>query len=144
AIGDEHAHMMLRDTAAANLRQFAIRPDGTLDPIRFASWQQKYADALRALPGDLGSRFADAARATEAIDHVAAIRRDALETYQRNALGKLIEAKDPEDVTKIIGAVFSGKNPVGSMRELVTETANDPAAREGLRKSVVDYIAGRF
>jgi hypothetical protein len=144
AIGDDHAQTMLHDTAAASLRQYAMRPDGTLDPIRFASWQQKYADALRALPGDLGDRFADSAHATEAIDHVAAIRRDALETYQRNAIGKLIDAKDPEDVVKIIGGVFTGKNPVGSMRELVTETANDPAAREGLRKAVVDYIAGRF
>lgn len=144
AIGDEHAQTLLQDTAAASLRQFALRPDGTLDPIRFASWRQKYSDALRALPGDLGDRFADAARATEAIDHVAAIRRYALEIYQRNAIGKLIEAKDPADVSKIIGGVFSGKNPVGSMRELVTETANDPAAREGLRKAVVDFITGRF
>jgi hypothetical protein len=144
AIGDEHAETMLHDTAASSLRQFAMKPDGTLDPVRFASWQQKYSDALRALPADLGDRFADAARATEAIDHVAVMRRDALETYQRNAIGKLIEAKDPEDVTKIIGGVFSGKNPVGSMRELITETANDPTAREGLRKAVVDYIAGRF
>ena len=105
AVGEDHAQTMLHDTAAASLRQFAMRPDGTLDPIRFASWRQKYADALRALPGDLGDRFADAAHATEAIDHVAAIRRDALETYQRNAIGKLIEAKDPEDVTKIVGGV---------------------------------------
>ena len=144
AVGDEHAHMMLRDTAAASLRQFAMKADGTLDPIRFASWRQKYSDALRALPGDLGDRFANAAHATDAIEHVAAIRRDALETYQRNALGKLIDAHHPEDVTKIIGGVFSGRNPVGTMRDLVTQTANDPAAREGLRKAVADYITGRF
>jgi hypothetical protein len=65
------------------------------------------------LPGDLGDRFADGAHATEAIDHVAAIRRDALETYQRSAIGKLIEANDPEDVSKIIGRVLS---PAGSFR----------------------------
>lgn len=45
---------------------------------------------------------------------------------------------------KSSAAFFRAKNPVGSMRELVTETANDPAAREGLRKAVVDYIAARF
>ena len=144
AVGDEHAQTMLRDTAAASLRQFAMKADGTLDPIRFASWQQKYSDALRALPGNLGDRFADAAHATDAIEHVAAIRRDALEAYQRNALGKLIDAHHPEDVTKTIGGVFSGRNPVGTMRDLVTQTANDPAAREGLRKAVADYITGRF
>jgi hypothetical protein len=144
AVGDEHAHTMLADTAAASLRQFAMRPDGTLDPIRFASWRQKYADALRALPEDLAAQFENAANATDAIGHVAQIRKEALEAYQKTAIGKLIEARHPDDVVKIVGSIFSGKNPVGSMRELVTETANDPAAREGLRKAVADYITSRF
>jgi hypothetical protein len=56
----------------------------------------------------------------------------------------LIEAKEPEDVTKIIGGIFTGKNPVGAMRELVTETRHDPAARDGLRKAISDYIVGKF
>jgi hypothetical protein len=135
---------MLGDTAAASLRQFAMRPDGTLDPIRFASWRQKYSDALRALPEDLAAQFENAANATDAIGHVALIRREAMEAYQRGAIGKLIEARHPDDVVKIVGGIFSGKNPVGTMRDLVTETANDPAAREGLRKAVADYITGRF
>jgi len=74
-----------------------------------------------------------------------AIRRDALETYQRNAIGKLIEAKDPADVTKIIGGVFSGKNPVGAMRELITETSRDPAAGRGCaRLSLIISSANSF
>lgn len=144
AVGDETAEAMLADTAAASLRQFAMRPDGTLDPIRFASWRQKYSDALRALPEHLGTQFENAANATDAIGHVANIRKEALEAYQKTAIGKLIEARHPDDVVKIVGGIFSGKNPVGTMRELVTETANDPAAREGLRKAVADFITSRF
>lgn len=144
AVGDEHAHTMLADTAAASLRQFAMRPDGTLDPVRFNSWRQKHSDALRALPEDLAGQFDNAANASDAIGHVAHIRKEALEAYQKTAIGKLLEARHPDDVVKIVGGIFSGKNPVGSMRELVTETANDPAAREGLRKAVADYITSRF
>jgi hypothetical protein len=96
------------------------------------------------LPEDLAAQFENAANATDAIGHVAHIRMEALEAYQKTAIGKLIEARHPDHVVKIVGGIFSGKNPVGSMRELVTETANDPAAREGLRKAVADYITSRF
>lgn len=41
------ANTMLHDTAASSLRHYAMRQDGTLDPIRFESWRQKYSDALR-------------------------------------------------------------------------------------------------
>lgn len=145
AVGDDQATAaMLHDAAAASLRQSAMRPEGTLDPVRFDAWRQRFGDALRALPEGIGARFDDAARATESIEHVAAIRRDALEAYQRNAIGRLIDAQHPEDVTKAVGTIFSGKNPVGTMRSIAVETAKDPAAREGLRKAVGDYLTGRF
>jgi len=134
---------MLADTVAASLRHFAMLADGTLDPIRFG-WRQKYSDALRALPEDMAAQFENAANATEAIGHVAHIRQEALSAYQKVAISKLIEARHPDDVVKIVGEIFSGKNPVGTMRELVLETKNDPAAREGLRKAVADFITSRF
>jgi hypothetical protein len=145
AVGDDHtATAMLQDTAAASLRQSAWRQDGVLDPAKFAAWKKSHADALRAVPGDLESRFTTAGNATAAIDHVAAIRRDALETYQRGAIGKLVGVSDPQDITRIVGGIFSQKDSVGAMRQLATEARADPAAVEGLRKSVADYMYGRF
>jgi hypothetical protein len=145
AVGDDRtAAAMLQDTAAASLRQSAWRQDGVLDPVKFAAWKKSHADALRAVPGDLESRFTTAANATDAIDHVATIRRDALETYQRGAIGKLIGVSDPQDITRIVGGIFAQKDSVGAMRQLATEARADPAAVEGLRKSVVDYMYGRF
>jgi hypothetical protein len=47
-----------------------MRPDGVVDPAKFATWRRAHADALRALPG-LDGRFADAAKATEAIAQAA-------------------------------------------------------------------------
>jgi hypothetical protein len=145
AVGDDHtATAMLQDTAAASLRQSAWRQDGVLDPAKFAAWKKSHADALRAVPGDLESRFTTAGNATDAIDHVAAIRRDALETYQRGAIGKLVGVSDPQDITRIVGGIFAQKDSVGAMRQLATEARADPAAVEGLRKSVADYMYGRF
>jgi len=145
AVGnDRTATAMLQDTAAASLRQSAWRQDGVLDPTKFAAWKKSHADALRAVPGDLESRFTTAGNATDAIDHVAAIRREALETYHRGAIGKLIGASDPQDITRIVGGIFAQKDSVGAMRQLATEARADPAAVEGLRKSVVDYMYGRF
>jgi hypothetical protein len=145
AVGDDHAATaMLQDTAAASLRQSAWRQDGVLDPAKFAAWKKSHADALRAVPGDLESRFTTAGNATAAIDHVAAIRRDALETYQRGAIGKLVGVSDPQDITRIVGGIFAQKDSVGAMRQLATEARADPAAVEGLRKSVADYMYGRF
>jgi hypothetical protein len=145
AVGDDHtATAMLQDTAAASLRQSAWRQDGVLDPAKFAAWKKSHADALRAVPGDLESRFTTAGNATDAIDHVAAIRRDALETYQRGAIGKLIGVSDPQDITRIVGGIFAQTDSVGAMRQLATEARADPAAVEGLRKSVADYMYGRF
>jgi hypothetical protein len=39
----------LHDAAAESLRREAMAPDGTIDPKKFAAWQAKHQDALRAL-----------------------------------------------------------------------------------------------
>jgi hypothetical protein len=134
---------VLGDHAAASLRQAAVKPDGTLDPVRFNAWRKAHAEALRAMP-ELAARFDDAATASKAIDDVAAIRREALDHYQRGVFGELAKANTPEDVTRIIGGLFGQKDSASKMRALVSETRNNPAAREGLRKAIVDHILNKF
>jgi hypothetical protein len=131
------------DYAASRLRAAAMRPDGVLDPAKFASWRRAHADALRALPG-LEGRFADAAKATEAITGAAAARRAALDEYQQGAVAKLLNLSEPQDVVRTVGTIFGKSDAVASMRALVRETSDNQPAHERLRKAIVDYMYGRF
>lgn len=142
-IGDKPALFILGDYAASRLRQAAMKPDGTLDPGRLATWQRQHADALRAFP-DLQAKFIDAAHATEAIGEAAANRKAALDAYQQGAFGRLIGVHDAQDITRVVGGLFGQKNSVEEFRRLATATNGDQAARAGLRKAIVDYIANRF
>jgi hypothetical protein len=120
-----------------------MRPDGVVDPARFAAWRTAHADALRALPG-LENRFATAARATEAIAEAAAARWAALEDYQQGAIGKLLNVSDPHDVVRVIGGIFARNDAAATMARLSREASRDPAATEGLRKAIVDHMYSKF
>lgn len=142
-IGTERANAIISDYAASRLRASAMRPDGTIDPAKFDAWRKAHSDALRAMP-EVGDRFASAVAATRAIDDVAAVRKDALESFQKNSLAKVMDAPDAEAATKTIGSIFGQKDAASQMRKLAAQTKNDPAARDGLRKAVADYMAARL
>ena len=142
-IGPSRADAILADYAASRLRASAMRPDGTIDPAKFEAWRKSHAEALRAMP-ELNDRFTSAAAATRAIDDVAALRRDALESFQKGSLAKVMNAPDAESATKTIGGIFGQKDAATQMRNLVAQTKNDPAARDGLRKAVADFMAARL
>jgi hypothetical protein len=143
AVGDGEAMRILRDYTASDLRRIAERPDGTLDPNKLELWRRRYADALKAFP-DLDRQMTDAARATAALDEAAIARRAALDNYQKGIIGRLLNVADPDEVTRYVGAIFGRQDSIALMRRLLSEAGNDPAAREGIRKSVVDYLRLRF
>jgi hypothetical protein len=143
AVGDVAAMETLGDYAASSLRRAAMRPDGTIDPVRFNTWRRSHADALRAMP-ETAARFESAAAATGEIETVAAIRREAINDYQRGALGGILGADESEQVTRVVGRVLTSKDSARGMRQLATEVRGDPAAQQGLRRSVVDVIADKF
>lgn len=142
AAGDDEAFAVLQDYAASQLRRLA-EVDGVLDPRRMEGWRRRHADALRAFP-ELDARLADASRASEMMAEAAATRRAALDDYQAGIVGRVIGVTDPADVTRTIGRVFGASDAVAQMRRLVAETRTDPAAREGLRKAVVDHMTQRL
>ena len=143
APNDQTALAVLQDYVASRLRAVAARPDGSLDPAKTANWLRAHADAMRAFP-ELSGRFQDAATASRAIEDVAALRKNAVDGFQRSAAGKLLGATNDDDVTRIIGGVFDSKNAARDMSCIAAEARRDPAAMEGLRKSVVDHIYQRF
>jgi hypothetical protein len=144
AVGnDPDAVNALREYVASTLRRQGMGPDGTLDPARFAAWQRRYADALRAVPDGM-QRYADAARATEAIADAALARRAALDAAQDGAIGKLIGATDSQDVTRIVGGIFGQKDAARQMGELAQRAHANPDAWNGFRRAVVDYMYNKF
>jgi Inorganic Pyrophosphatase len=146
AVGPEAADDLLRDYAADSLRRTAMRDDGTIDPRGYQRWADRHQDALRAMPAHIAQSFEDAATASDAIGHAAGIREQALANYQKGALGKLIKAEDPEEVTAIVGSILrKGANEsVPAMRQLVANTAGDDLARQGLKRAVVDHMMNSF
>lgn len=142
-LGDQHANAILTDYAASRLKQAAMRDDGTLDPGKTSNWLKQHADALREMPG-LADRFSTVAKATDAVNEAAALRKSALDKYQEGAVGKILQVSDPADVSQTVGRVFSRDNTVGDMRRLAQETAKNPDAAQGLRKAIVDFMYGKY
>lgn len=81
------------------------------------------------------------AAADESIATAAKAHKDAVDGYQRSALGSILKAEDPADIAKAVGTALGS---VDKMRAIVKEAAKSPAAMEGLRKSVADFIDKQF
>lgn len=142
-VGEDTANQMLSDYAADTLVKKASRPDGTLDPAKFETWRKQHAEALNEIPG-LEDRFSSAAKATAAIGDAAKARATALDNYQKDAVGKLLKVDEPEDVTRAVGKIFGAPDSVAQFRALAKEVEGNPAAKEGLRKAVVDHMLNKF
>jgi hypothetical protein len=123
----------LSDYAAMTLRREAMDPTGsTIDPTKFARWQSKYADSLRALPQDVRDGFANAAAASRSVQEQSA-----------GAVGKLLNA-DPADVPKALGQIMGSAGAANELGRIADIARSDPAAWSGLRRGVLDYVTGRF
>jgi hypothetical protein len=143
AVGNGPALKAVEDYAVNRLRQVALREDGTINPVRLASWRQGQADALRALP-DLDARLADAGKAATTMADVAARGRDAVKDAQVGTLGKLLGVDHPDDIENLVGSIFGKQASVREMQQLRNALGNNREALEGLRKTIADYMAKRF
>lgn len=143
AIGEEAATEALQGYAVGQVLRAAVRPDGTLDAGRLNAWRRSHADALRVVPG-LDAKLADAGRASEAIAEVASARAAASTAAQKGALGRLVGVDAPEDVTRIVGGLFSRQDAVAQFRQLSRAIGDDAEAKKGLRRAVLDHMTARF
>lgn len=144
AVGEQQGTDLIQDYAASSLRKAAMKDDGTLDPMRFNRWKQQHKDALRALPDDIQTKFANAADATQAVNDAEQLRQAALKEAQDGAIAKVMNAQTPEEVTNRVGAILSGKNNVSEMASVANAAKKSPAANDGLRRAVADYISNKF
>jgi hypothetical protein len=132
----------MRDYAVSNLRKFAERADGTLDPSKVTIWRKAHADALRSMP-EIDRMVAGPVEASETMGRLAVERKATMDEFRAGAIGRLIDAA-PEDVTRKLGAVFSTQDATRTMRQLETATRGNPEAREGLRQGIADWITEHF
>lgn len=142
-IGPDRADRLMSEYAADSLRKGAGTEAGIIDPKKFETWRKGHAGALRALP-DLSAKLETAAKASDYLANVAERRRADLDAFQRGAVGKLLNVDDPADVTKTVGGMLGRNDSVKQMRDLAAKVSGDPAAREGLRKAIVDYMADKL
>lgn len=144
AVGEESAIPLMTDFAASSLRRAALRDDGTIDPRRYATWASQHADALRALPSQVKSQFADAASASEAVANAAKSRQAALSEMEKGAIARVMNAESGDAVTKTIGNLLGTQNATAEMQRIANAAAKDPYAMRGLRQSVADYMQRKF
>lgn len=83
-------------------------------------------------------------KAGKAISEAAKRQKEAVDEVQRSRLGQLMNLDDPQDVTRNIGGIFSRQDAMKEMRKLRNAVGNDPEAKEGLRKAIVDHVTGKF
>jgi hypothetical protein len=165
AVGDAQALPLLRNYAIDRLRKQAIAANGALDPAKAASWLRQHADALRSLPElrqsvqaaiDAAERVTTtqatqkgAVRDAEAVarksaDTVAKTQREKIDEAQAGILGRLIGVSDPQDVTRVIGSIFSRQDGVKEMGRIRQAIGGNEEALQGLRKAVSNFMADRF
>ncbi len=152
AVGPERATAMLTDAAAASLRRAAMTEDGILDPRKLMMWQNKYQDALQALPQEVQDQFMNARNAGQAVAEATLARTNAMKAAQAGKVGDLLGANAPQEVSDIIGRAFSAQSSMHGptiqsatlMKGLVDAVRKDPDAVVGLRQAVVDYMAKKF
>jgi hypothetical protein len=136
--GGDNADLVsdLKDYASFSLRRAAEDADGTLDPGKTAKWMKAHEEALGAFP-DLAKSFETAAAARETMDAAMARHLAAREEFEKSAAAHFLGDADP---VARVGKILRSDTADATMRELADLTAKVPAAREGLRRAVVDHV----
>lgn len=107
------------------------------------AWRESHTDALRAFP-ELDAKFKDAAQFSETLVEVAAARRAALDDAQVGTLGRLVGVEDPAEVVQAIGSIFGRQDAPAQMTRLRQTIGGNEAAKNGLRKAVLDVAVKRL
>lgn len=144
ATADPDAFRQLQDYAASDLRRFAANADGTLDARKIREWTRRHQSALREFPDDLRDRITNAQTAGEIIERAAASRKAILNEAEGNRFAEIAGLTDADDVQAAIGSVLGSGGRVAQMQALARVTANNPEARQGLRRAVAQFMARKL
>ena len=120
----------------AHLYQTKVIKGGEVDRNAHDRFVRDYSGALSADP-KLAAKFNSVAAAQETVDDAVAAHTKAASDLQKSAARFFLGGGDPTDR---IGQALADANRVQNIRDLVRMTENDPNARDGLKRAVVDYM----
>ena len=148
-----------QDLASDSLAQHAMTPDGMIDPVKLAKWQNDHEDALRALPEDVHQKFLQGpAEAAAVLTDTAEQRRAAMIAHQKidvaKQLGKspadamrsdpmlkdFIGKTHPEEVEAAVGKLFAQPTRLGQLRQYLLSQPGGANAAEGLKRAALDHM----
>lgn len=144
AVGEQEGIPAIADYAAFSLRKAAVKPDGTFDVGKARTWVARHESALGALPPEVRNKFNDVAGFNEAVATAAANRKAQLAAIDKTAAARMMGLASDTEVTNEIGSILRGKNAVQDMKQLGVLSRGSSAARDGIRRAVVDYIQKEF
>ncbi|MFH1883438.1 MAG: hypothetical protein ABIL62_12090 [Planctomycetota bacterium] len=128
---------------ARSFTDYALGPNGTIDPRKAARWIQNNEEMLDSFPG-LKSRLADIGTSQElAISTKATMetRKAALRDPKISVAGKFLGA----DVGNEINTIFKTTNPSVAIKQLVRQARKDTTGQaiEGLRGGFIEHIISK-
>lgn len=128
----------LRDWAIDDL---ARRGDanGHLTLTNIERWRRDYRDALSMFP-DIDKETSTMERAQRFLEDNAKTLRRSADEIEKGALGRFLGA-DPD---RAVRTLVSGNRPAQNTAKLLSLVGDDDAARNGLRRSLVDYVQGKI
>jgi hypothetical protein len=122
-----------------------ISREGTIDVGKFEGWQRSRANAIatldKATSSPLAPRFKSIVEAQNTYDEVTAAHKAALAEFDKGAARRFIGADPMKAVASALG---QGSNPTKTFDDLVQMVRPDPAAMNGLKKAVTDYITEKL
>lgn len=143
-VGPNRGVAILTDAAAQSLKRAAMTEEGIFDPRKVLLWQNKYQDALRALPPEIRDQFMNARNAATAVAEAQLARTEALAAFRQGKVGQLLGVQTPSEVANIVGQTFSSPQSATLMRGLADAVKGDADAVAGLKQAVADHISKKF
>ncbi len=103
------------------------------------------AQTIRDATAERAAIDKEAARtAAQTIREAESARVTQMQQAQRGAIGQIMGATDPSEVSKMVGGMLNRATGVTEMRNLVGKLKSDPVALDGLRQSIADHIDQKF
>jgi hypothetical protein len=125
----------MQEAVAANLRQTATNPDGTLNLNKYQTWLRNNAGTLQEFP-QLQWKIGNAAAAQETVDSAAAAAKAQTDTYRQSAARHFLNAEPRQAVA----SAFNSRTPSGDFAQLAQLVGSDADAKAGLQQAVVDHM----
>lgn len=132
----------VKDYMAGKLRDAAVVREGAkAGTVNLAAYQafMKRWDGFLSHPAfaDVRAKFETVAEAQRTLDASTAEHAQAVTAYEKSAARHFLGDDDP---AVSMGKVLRAPDAVAQMKQLAQMTAHDPAAQEGLRRAVIEFI----